>query len=342
LFLWKPWARKLTLGVCVFGLASFVFDAPYLARFALPDIYAEIQHTMATEGVDPEMVDVVAMLSVVILVGGMVVVGLTWLIGQLVYFTRPRVVAAFESQGETYGKFLDWLFTGAGAVVGVLSVFGPLALLLGLAALFDGSGGDQMPDFSTRLNSTRPKTGEEWSGNKGEEQVQFFGSMSPTVSDRLALHLGLNASQRAAMNQAFQNYFREFRTLEDQNTNPKVIDEKGHQITTIGKFREQLTQREDRFWSELESVLDGRQLTLGRKTLRLREGMFWSGDFGYRVEIWRVGQINPWFNWKSSHPGISNYGGPDSNQPSSGRELPENLRRFWKEPPRETEKEAKQ
>ncbi|MBC7815911.1 MAG: hypothetical protein IAG10_03320, partial [Planctomycetaceae bacterium] len=34
LFLWKPWARKVTLGVCVFGLASFVFDAPYLARFA--------------------------------------------------------------------------------------------------------------------------------------------------------------------------------------------------------------------------------------------------------------------------------------------------------------------
>ncbi|MBC7821613.1 MAG: hypothetical protein IAG10_32405, partial [Planctomycetaceae bacterium] len=47
------------------------------------------------------------------------------------------VVAAFESQGEKHGQFLEWLFTGAGAVVGVLSVFGPLALLLGISALFN-------------------------------------------------------------------------------------------------------------------------------------------------------------------------------------------------------------
>lgn len=143
LFLWKPWARKLTIGVCIFGLASFVFDVPYLARFALPDIYADIQQTVIDEGIEPEARDFVALLTVVVLFGGIFVVGLTWLIGQLVYFTRPRVVAAFESHGEQHGKFIAWLFTGAGAVVGVLSVFGPLALLLGLTALFNGSGRDQ-------------------------------------------------------------------------------------------------------------------------------------------------------------------------------------------------------
>lgn len=137
LFLWKPWARKLTLGVCVFGLASFVFDAPYLARYAIPDLYAEIQHTIAEEGIEPDARDFVAMFTVVVFLGGMMVVVLTWLIGQLVYFTRPRVVAAFASSNEKPSRFVEWLFTAAGAVVGVLSVFGPLALLLGIASLME-------------------------------------------------------------------------------------------------------------------------------------------------------------------------------------------------------------
>jgi serine/threonine protein kinase/ankyrin repeat protein len=101
LFLWKPWARKVTVGVCIFGLASLVFDAPYLARSALPDFYAEIQKSMIAEGVSPDVLDFASFLTFVSLIGGMLLVGLTWLIGQLVYFTRPGVVAAFQSQTES-------------------------------------------------------------------------------------------------------------------------------------------------------------------------------------------------------------------------------------------------
>lgn len=137
LLLWKPWARRLMLLVCIYGLASLVFDAPYLARFAIPDLYAEIQQTVTEEGVDPEAREFVAMFTVVTLMGGVMVVGLTWLIGQLVYFTRPRVVAAFTAPDERPNRFVEWLLTGTGAAVGILSVFGTLALLLGLAALQD-------------------------------------------------------------------------------------------------------------------------------------------------------------------------------------------------------------
>jgi hypothetical protein len=332
LFLWKPWARKLTLGVCVFGLASFVFDAPYLARFALPDMYAEIQQTMAAEGIEPDVADFTAVLGVVVLIGGMMVVGLTCLIGQLVYFTRPRVVAAFESQGERYGKYIEWLFTGAGAVVGVLSVFGPLALLLGIAALFNGSSGEQRVDSLAHSSGNRAdsKTGEVWTGNQGDEHVMFLGSNAPTVSDRLANHLGLDLSQRAAMNQAFEMYFREFKALEEQNTRHET-DANGHQITTIAEFRQQLPELAERFWSELDATLDGRQLTVGRKTVGLGLGMFES-VYNYRIEIWRVGQINPWYHWKESYPGTSSV--PVDVTPSSGPELPEKFRRFWKEPAR--------
>ena len=362
LFLWKPWARKLTLGVCVFSLATFVFDAPYLARFVLPDFYAEIQLMLAVEAVDPDLLDLIALGIVVGLIGIPMLVALACLIGQLVYFTRPRVVAAFESLGERLGvspprrvptgsteearwadaqplaekpgKFIEWLFTGTGAVLGVLSVFAPLALLLGLAAFFNAGDGEKTVDPSAGRAGS--KTGEVWSGNKGAEHVMFWGPNSPTVSDRLAQHLGLDATQRAAMDQALQKFFREFRALEEQATRHET-DAKGHQITTIAPLLQAHPQLAERFWSELDSALDGRQLTLGRKTVGLQTGMFETGDYGYRIEIWRVGQVNPWFHWAESYPGRANV---SQNVSSSAADLPEKLRRFWTEPPREVEKKA--
>lgn len=95
LFLWQPWARKLTLGVCIFGLASVVLDAPYLARSAIPDLYAEIQKDIIEEGVSTDAQDFVTLLTFLVIFGGTMLIGLVWLIGQLVYFTRPRVIAAF-------------------------------------------------------------------------------------------------------------------------------------------------------------------------------------------------------------------------------------------------------
>jgi len=137
LFLWKPWARRVTLAVCLFGLASFVFDVPYLARFVLPDFYAEVHSTLAAEGVAPEMLELGAMSTVVGFQIVPMVLGLVWLIMQLIYFTRPQVVAALSSPNENPNRLVEWMFSGTGAVVGVFSVFGSLLLLLGLVALFE-------------------------------------------------------------------------------------------------------------------------------------------------------------------------------------------------------------
>ena len=160
----------------------------------------------------------------------------------------------------------------------------------------------------------------------------FLGPNSPTVSDRLASHLGLDPSQREAMDQAFQKFFREVKANQDQYTQHET-DENGHQITTILPLRQILPDLVERFWSELDSVLDGRQLTLGRKVVWLSGGMFESAADGYRIEIWRVGQTNPWYHWKESYPGIKRIPVPGSiDHPSSAAVLPESLRRFWKEP----------
>jgi hypothetical protein len=86
LYLWQPWARKLMIGVCIYGLAALVISMPYLARVVVPQMAAEFQ-SAEIEGDHLVAIVAVAIASLVL--------SLFWLIGQLVYFTRPKVIAAF-------------------------------------------------------------------------------------------------------------------------------------------------------------------------------------------------------------------------------------------------------
>lgn len=95
LYLWKPWARKLLIGVCVYGLASLVIEMPYLAQAEIPNLAADMRAFFATEGLTPEGQDVAAPLAIAGLLTAMLCVSLPWLIGQLVYFNRTDVVTAF-------------------------------------------------------------------------------------------------------------------------------------------------------------------------------------------------------------------------------------------------------
>ena len=96
LFLWQPWARKMIIAVCVYGLASLVIGMPFLTRAAIPHYAAEIQGDFMQQGTSSDDAQAVALLLVTLLIGGGIGVGLVGLIGQLVYFTRPKVIAAFE------------------------------------------------------------------------------------------------------------------------------------------------------------------------------------------------------------------------------------------------------
>jgi len=96
LFLWKPWARRLMLGVCFFFLALWVIALPDLTQVALPMAWEETRQDLIHRGHPAEQAESHASLGLTIGFGGVLVVGLTWLIGHLVYFTRPRVVAAFD------------------------------------------------------------------------------------------------------------------------------------------------------------------------------------------------------------------------------------------------------
>jgi tRNA A-37 threonylcarbamoyl transferase component Bud32 len=96
LYLWQPWARKAIVGACVFGLLQLVVDMPYLSRFMIPSAYAGLKQAMAGDFPNPEELDAVASTLTLTLIGSTLLIYLAWMIVTLVYFTRPKVVAAFE------------------------------------------------------------------------------------------------------------------------------------------------------------------------------------------------------------------------------------------------------
>jgi serine/threonine protein kinase/ankyrin repeat protein len=164
LLLWKNWARRLLVGLCVLSLALLVLGMPYHARALFPHLAADMSNTYAEGGVSPESQPVSPELMVFTIAGSLLLIGLPWQIGQLVYFTRPSVVASFQpSHGQQFPT-ARWVFSGAGAVVGILGVLAPLFGLFALATLFNKlSTGDNGQPFSTESTAVSEATRREGS-----------------------------------------------------------------------------------------------------------------------------------------------------------------------------------
>jgi hypothetical protein len=97
LLLWQPWGRKAIVAVSVIGLASLLIDLPYLIRGVGSDFATTILADMpADDGLDLETRQFVAGVYAFCLMTPVMLLWLGWMIAQLVYFTRPRIVAAFE------------------------------------------------------------------------------------------------------------------------------------------------------------------------------------------------------------------------------------------------------
>jgi len=323
LLLVKRWGRTASLGFSIFKIGMFLIELPLYMMFLIAPSVSEMNST-GSEDAAAMLIGMAIGLPVIVFFELFIPILL------LVAMQRPKVKAAFQAPVASLTAHAAtssrWPVAG---IVLTIAVLAGVAGLIVAPRIFRGAA-KTIPGVNSRA-TTKPKTGEVWFGNKGDEHVMFWGPNSPTVSDQLASHLGLDPSQREAMDQAFQRYFREVKANEDQYTQ-HLTDENGHQVTTILPLRRILPSLVERFWSELDSVLDGRQLTLGRKVVWLSGGMFESAADGYRVEIWRVGQIKPWYHWKESYPGRANVTPSSEIEPSSGLVLPEKFRRFWKEP----------
>ncbi|MGE0609839.1 MAG: serine/threonine-protein kinase [Pirellulales bacterium] len=95
LFLGRPWARRLVIGVCIFELAALVIDMPYLMQAFLPHILNDMREWTIQQGDTPEQAETTAIMIGSLFWGVLLLVYLPFHLVQLVYFTRPHVVAAF-------------------------------------------------------------------------------------------------------------------------------------------------------------------------------------------------------------------------------------------------------
>ncbi|MGI8978501.1 MAG: hypothetical protein ACR2FY_04695 [Pirellulaceae bacterium] len=157
----------------------------------------------------------------------------------------------------------------------------------------------------------------------------------PALTTSGAGWLALKPTQFESVNRILQASYQEYLALEAQNTE-RQPDAAGHTVITIKPFPKEIAKLEDGLWSQLDKILNVQQQSVARLNLKLdapelqpgmsvsdlvRPGFFGYGKDGARIELWRVGA---WSHWKVKSRGNE----------SSGRapELPEEYRRFWKEP----------
>ncbi len=105
LVLWQPWGRRATIAVAVFAVVVLVIELPFMARIELPYETNSLQAQMIADGMKPSDAEVASVFTMAAIVGGALFLGLVMIVAQLIYFTRPHVVAAFET--ETPSKPVD-------------------------------------------------------------------------------------------------------------------------------------------------------------------------------------------------------------------------------------------
>jgi serine/threonine protein kinase len=164
-----------------------------------------------------------------------------------------------------------------------------------------------------------------------------LGADGPKLDPAAVAHW-IRPDQIEAVNKALQESYREYLALEKQHSE-QSIDKQGHVMTVIQPVTTELAPLVNHFWSRLDAILDRDQQERARSNLTLyaaagamsgvriplrdlvRPGLLGWGWIGARFEIWREGA---WFRWKI-HSAIWDY-------QDSAPELPDEYRRFWKEP----------
>jgi len=264
-------------------------------------------------------------------------VGLIVGIWSLVVLSRPRVKAAFQHQGQTTQipglpsatrkKPIGFAVALAVLLVALVAI-GTSAVIVSYLRL-----GGTSSDVATLSPPIAPQEiAPDWAASAGWR----MGPDGPKLTDSLArASLNLKPAQVDEVNKILLASYQEFPAIEAQHTQQSTNDA-GHIVVQIKPFPGPVAKLEDRLWSQLDEILDPEQQAIARRNLRLdppeerppiavsdlvRPGFFGWGKNGAAIEIWRVGS---WYHWKVATRGF--------DHSSSGPQLPEEYRRFWKEP----------
>jgi hypothetical protein len=261
--------------------------------------------------------------------------GLAMGIWSLVALNRRNVVAAFVSPTAARGAAVSSIETAtrpAGAdstprpaakrsnamvwvaVVLVVLLLSPCLILPVVFVGYWRLAARQESDFGGGHSTTRATKTEQVMKRAEPARETSPGwvlrSDGPALTDVFAqVVLKLPPEKTERVNQILQAAYREFLTVEQQNTE-KNTDDAGHTQVTIKPFPDSIARLENGLWSQLDDVLDPQQQETARLNLRLDPspiqppislrdlvgpGFFGWGKEGAGLEFWRVGT---WHHWK--------------------------------------------
>lgn len=265
------------------------------------------------------------------------IIGLIVGIWSLVVLSRPGVKSAFQGHGpppHPPGSVPSTSRRPRRALFILVAVFGVLAALFAYLVI---SSFLRHEVHAPRLQPpVPPRVVSESDPARAPSPGWTLGKNGPELTDSLArLSLKLQPSQIEAVNKILQATYQEYPAIEAEQTHQHT-DDAGHIVVRIQPHAVPIAKLEDRLWSQVDAILNPEQQGVARRNLRLgspeerppiylselaRSGFFGWGKNGADIEIWRVGT---WYHWK-----VRTRGYEDS---SRGPELPEEFRRFWKEP----------
>jgi hypothetical protein len=278
------------------------------------------------------------------------IIGLIVGIWSLVVLSRPDVKAAFQNRlpGQPFppaSRSTSRQRGGLGVVFAVLfaGCAGILVILMIVTYFRSKHLPPPQPPVATIVDhKSEPDPA------RGPSKGWTLGKNGPELTDTFArLSLKLDPAQLEKVNNILQASYQEYPALEAEHTEQHT-DDVGHLVLRIKPHAGPIAKLEDRLWSQLDAILNPEQQAIARLNLRLdspekrppiyvselvRPGFFGWGKNGADIEIWRVGT---WHHWKVRTRGFE--------ESSSGPDLPEEYRRFWKEPtapPTDATKEAK-
>ncbi|MHB8970219.1 MAG: serine/threonine-protein kinase [Pirellulaceae bacterium] len=215
----------------------------------------------------------------------------------------------------------------AGKVAAILSA---IFLALGMLLFFHGLQRQAERDFGGWPSVQRVEP----SGPNMQPPIWEIGPDGHILTNEFARQkLELTPEQTHAVNGVLQAAFREGFALETQHTKQETRPN-GHLVSRVDAFPAEWQKIEDRLWTQLDQILvTTQQQQCARASLTSRSTgthittpgpINWTGSGSSVIEIWRMGT---WYHWK-----FNDVGG-ESSSPA----LPEDLRRFWKEPASDAE-----
>jgi serine/threonine protein kinase len=212
-----------------------------------------------------------------------------------------RRAFAATSQGWTDANTPRPRLSAGGLAFVITGVVVPL-FLLSMLVVIALSGSERRSQLAI-LGTPTPRT-DHWEVTPPTPEIIQpiqWTEEGPRLGVWLASSLHLSQGQTDQINEALRKVRHEYLAIEKKHTEYKE-NELGHLVVTVKPFSRELTELEDKFWTEVDAAVpeEHRQWTL-RSQISLRGEIMPHGSGEKSLEIWRIGT---WFHFRRTGVGL--------------------------------------